>query len=277
MTMPAADAGISAQAANDSVPTTARAVTTETLKQALLSLIDEATDAEVQVEASRLTTCLVDLGPAASSGDLTLIESGVAALKAKGANIQVAKFVRNRLEIAHRNKKSGLVPWISRKLGDSPVYAMLVGVVSSAVIWAVAFGATLAISAFWMEHTGANYIMPIDETKPLVFAAFIGSLVSLLSRVDEFANLYIFDPFLVFLNAFLKPLIGTAVALTIYAIFKSGVVQVSGITLAVSGDGYRYIFWALGFLAGFSERLASDLIARAQTVVGRPSEKKESA
>ena len=53
MTMPSADAGGTAQAANESVPATACPVTAETLKHALLSLIDEATDAEVQVEASR--------------------------------------------------------------------------------------------------------------------------------------------------------------------------------------------------------------------------------
>jgi hypothetical protein len=117
--------------------------------------------------------------------------------------------------------------------------------------------------------------MPPEETKPLVFAAFVGSLVSLLSRVDEFANLYIFDPFLVFLNSLLKPLIGTVLALTIYAIMKSHIVEVIGITFVVGPDHYRYIFWAFGFVAGFSERLAGDFIARAETVVGRPNEKKE--
>ena len=245
----------------------------EALKGALLTLIGDATNPEIQVEASRLMTCIVDLGAEADARDLALAQSGVAALNAKSGNVRVTKFVRNRIEIEHRNRKSGFVPWISRKLGDSPVYAMLIGALSSAFIWAILFGAVLGIGTLWNELAGTNFILPPDEAKPLAFAAFVGGLVSLLSRVDDFANLYIFDPFLVFLNSFLKPLIATVLALTIYAILKSEIVQISSIPLKTSDDGYRYIFWAFGFIAGFSERLAGDFIARAETVVGQPNEK----
>jgi hypothetical protein len=243
-------------------------VTSDELKSVILKLINEATDVNVQVEASRLMNSIAELEPAGPS-DLMLVESAVAALKAKTPNVEIAKFARNRIEIVHRNQRRGLVPWISRRLSDSPVYAMLVGVVFSALVWAIAFGTVHAASAVWRELGGSNFIMPPAEANPLAFAALVGSLVSLLSRVDTFANLYIFDPFLVFLNSFLKPLIGTALALTIYAVLKSGIIQISGLSFAVSDDGYRYIFWAFGFLAGFSERLTSDFIARAETVVSR--------
>jgi hypothetical protein len=61
----------------------------------------------------------------------------------------------------------------------------------------------------------------------------------------------------------------------IYAILKSNIVRLSGIDLVPAKDGYRYIFWAFGFIAGFSERLAGDFIVRAETIVGRPSESGE--
>lgn len=244
------------------------------LRDALLKLIEEATDPQLQAEASRLVTSIVDLGPTPGAGDLTLIQSAVAALTAKAGNIQVSKFVRNRLEIASRNRKAGPVPWISRKLGDSPVYAMLVGAVVSAVTWAIGFVAIIVIGGYYNKFENTTYILPVAEAAPLAFAAFVGALVSLLSRVEEFANLYIFDPFLVFLNSFLKPLIGTVLAITMYAIVKSKLVQVSGLVLDDDG-GYRFIFWAFGFVAGFSERLTGDFIARAETVVGGTSDKKE--
>jgi hypothetical protein len=244
-------------------------VGSDELKNVILKLISEAADTNVQVEASRLMNSIAELAAPNRPSDLMLIESAIAALRAKKPNVEVAKFARNRIEIVHRNERRGFVPWISRRLSDSPVYAMLVGVVFSALVWAIAFGTVHAVGALWKELGGSNFIMPPAEANPLAFAAFVGSLVSLLSRVDTFANLYIFDPFLVFLNSFLKPLIGTALALTIYAVLKSGIVQISGLSLAVSDDGYRYIFWVFGFLAGFSERLTSDFIARAETVVGR--------
>jgi len=245
-------------------------------REALLKLIEDASNPALQAEASRLVTAVVDLGPTPNAGDLTLIQSAVSALTAKSANIEVSKFVRNRLEIASRNRKRGLVPLISRKLSDSPVYAMLVGALASGVIWAIGFAAIIIIGGYYNKLEDTTFILPVREAGPLAFAAFVGGLVSLLSRVEEFANLYIFDPFLVFLNSFLKPLIGTVLAITIYAIVKSGLIHVNGLDLDDDG-GYRFIFWAFGFLAGFSERLTGDFIARAETVVGGTGDKKEAS
>ena len=246
----------------------------QALKADLLWLIEEAANPEIQIEASRLMACVVEPRRGLDKADAVLIESGIAALGAKTGNVPVAKFVRNRLEIKHRNQKSGLVPWVSRKLGDSAVYAMLVGVVFSALLWAVAFGLLLTIGNLYNELLGTEFILPPEEAKPVAFAAFVGGLVSLLTRVNQFADLYIFDPLLVFVNSLLKPLIGTVLALTVYAILESGIIEVKSISFDYTG-GYRPIFWAFGFIAGFSERLAGDFIARAEGVVGHPSEKTE--
>ena len=279
MNMPTVDTGLSVLATSEGIPSPTPPQTPETLKRALLSLIDEATDPEVQIEASRLITCVADVGSTVDASDVALIESGISALRAKNANIRVAKFVRNRLEIKRRNQKSGLVPWLSRKLGDSAVYAMLIGVACSALLWLVAFGAVVSISDLVSELTKTSTIFPTREASPLAFAAFVGGLVSILSRVDQFAKLYIFDPFLVFVNSLLKPLIGTVLAVTIYAILESKIIQINAIVFEFEGglNEYRHMFWAFGFVAGFSERLAGDFIARAESVVGRPGEKKEPA
>ena len=240
----------------------------ESLRSSLIDLMETTTHSNVQAEASRLIACIVEQDPRTHPDDLVLIESALAALKAKSVNIQVAKFIRNKLEIDRRNRKSGFVPWLSRKLGDSPVYAMLIGAATSAVVWVIAFVAVYGLSKIWIVVGNTDFIMPPDEVLPLAFASFVGGLASLLSRIDDFSGVYIFDPFLVFLNSFLKPLIATVFAITIYALLKSGVVQIPNLQLNVQSDGYRYVFWAFGFVAGFSERLAGDFITRAGSAIG---------
>ncbi len=271
------DSALSALAANEGRPSPAEPTSPETLKRELLRLIDEGTDPQVQMEASRLLTCVVDLAPPVDAGSLALIESGVSALTANSRNIRVAKFARNRLEIKLRNQRAGFLSWLSRRLGDSAVYAMLVGVVVSAMIWAVVFSTVLIASALWNEATGSTYIMPPDEASPLAFAAFVGGLVSLLSRVNRFASLYVFDPVLVFVNSLLKPLIGTVFALTAYAIVRAEIIEVSAISFDVNREGHRHVFWTFGFIAGFSERLAGDFIARTESVISRPPDKPDPA
>jgi hypothetical protein len=251
------------------------------LKRDLLSLINDGSNPMVQVEVSRLMSWLAvqeeekgenEIG----AGEIAMIEVAIAALKAKTPNIRVAKFAHNQLEIQRRNLKGGPVPWISRRLGDSAVYAMLVGVVCSAALWIVIVPAAFWGSQLWDATIGTKPIFPLPDVSALLIAAFVGGLVSVLSRVNDFANLFIFDPFLVFINSLLKPLIGTVLALTIYAIIKSGIIDVAAINFKEDPTG-RYIFWAFGFVAGFSERLAGDFLARAESVVGGTGEKTQSA
>jgi|SRR5262245_22963718 len=263
----------------------------ETLKEALLRLIGEAGTPDIQVEASRLISCIAEPRPDSrkiheasaqqrrglDKVDAALIETGIAALAAKSPNVPVAKYVRNKLEIKRRNQNHGLVPLLSRKLSDSAVYAMLVGVIVSALLWAIGFAVLMTVSTILKEQTGADFILPPVEAKPLAFAALVGGSVSVLTRVNDFADLYIFDPFLVFVNSLLKPLIGTVLALTAYAILETKIVTVEGLSFdyEASASGPRFIYWVFGFVAGFSERLAGDFIARAESVVGGASDKVE--
>lgn len=244
----------------------------DALKRDLVRLIDERTDPELQAEASRLLICATQLAEPPDPRELALLQSGIAALGGRSYNVRVAKFVRNRLDIDRRNRGSGFLPWLSRTLGDSAVYAMLVGAVASAVLWGAAFGAVMLVGGQLNIALQTDFILPPREASPLAFAAAVGGLVSLLSRVNQFAGLYVFDPILIFVNSLLKPLLGSLLALTAYAILKSGLVQVSGLALDHVEGEHRYVFWAFGFVAGFSERLARDFIARAEGVVGHPGE-----
>jgi hypothetical protein len=93
-------------------------------------------------------------------------------------------------------------------------------------------------------------------------AAFLGGLVSMLSRLQSFSRLGDFDQVFLFFNALFKPLIGVIFGLFAYAFWQSGLLPLDKSVLQDSLAPYQ--IWVVGFLAGFSERFAKDLISRGE-------------
>jgi hypothetical protein len=100
----------------------------------------------------------------------------------------------------------------------------------------------------------------------------------LITRIDFFARLYVYDPFLLFLNGLLKPIATSGLAITVYCILLSGIVTVTGIDVAATWSDSAYLpskvaasLWIVGFIVGFSERLAQDLISRTEALLSGPS------
>jgi hypothetical protein len=105
--------------------------------------------------------------------------------------------------------------------------------------------------------------------------------VSLITRIDFFGRLYVYDPFLLFLNGLLKPIATSGFALTIYCILLTQIISVTKINVGpLTGptDANTTLptevaasLWIVGFLVGFSERLAQDLISRTEVLLSGPS------
>jgi hypothetical protein len=66
-----------------------------------------------------------------------------------------------------------------------------------------------------------------------------------------------------FWTGLLKPVVGVAFALFVYALLKSGVLKPG-----VADANLIYLYVVIGFIAGFSERFAPDLITRIEKQVG---------
>lgn len=107
----------------------------------------------------------------------------------------------------------------------------------------------------------------------LVFSSgTLGSVVSILIRIhqfdtkeSEFTNYT--DPLLpIFMGAF-KPIIGSAFGLLFFALINSGIITVQSISDR-TGRNREFFFCAIAFIVGFSERLASDVIRRAEDTIG---------
>jgi len=96
----------------------------------------------------------------------------------------------------------------------------------------------------------------------VVVMGAIGSMVSILVRIDYFARVK--DPHLntFVLTGFFKPLIGMTFALFVYLVLSSNIIP-----LEINITHPHYFYAAISFVSGFSERIARDLISKTEKVV----------
>ena len=87
-------------------------------------------------------------------------------------------------------------------------------------------------------------------------AGALGSVVSILVRIRDFSEMRILNPPALFWTGFFKPIIGATFALFVFAAIASSLVSVN------RSINQGFMFLTLGFVAGFSERFAPDLVSR---------------
>jgi hypothetical protein len=105
-------------------------------------------------------------------------------------------------------------------------------------------------------------IAGIDVTALLLVsvAGALGSVVSVMYRIDDFDNGAPRSPVGAYFTGLFKPIIGVGFALFVYAALSAKV-----ITLLQPAPGTEaYFYAALGFVTGFVEKFAPDLITKAQ-------------
>jgi hypothetical protein len=123
--------------------------------------------------------------------------------------------------------KSG---WVSRALArisdGSSTGLVLTALVASTLIWTVV--ALLVYSAVHRFNVGlATDIFFMNERALAVIssAAFIGGVISIATRLQEFSRVRDLDPFAMFWTAMLKPLIGVVLSFFILATLAGGVIS----------------------------------------------------
>lgn len=79
-----------------------------------------------------------------------------------------------------------------------------------------------------------------------------GSALSIVVRLRDFSKRQ--PPMMAFFTGLFKPFIGMSFAQLSYSLLKSGL-------LPISVPQSMWLYISVGFLAGFSERLAKDLVA----------------
>jgi hypothetical protein len=127
----------------------------------------------------------------------------------------------------------------------------------------------------------------------VILAGTLGSIVSILIRIEDFQNKKYQDPATPFLIGGFKPIIGASFSIFFFTLISSELVQIPGINtrfvipsdslspeeiavlskIPVSNEGKEACFiFALAFLVGFSERLATDAISKMEDAIGGNSQ-----
>lgn len=221
-------------------------------------------DEEVQYELGRWLTMLTTAKEPLLPRLLPEARVAVAALLQKKPKLLLARTIRYRME-KERLLNNG---WATRHLvrltdGNSVV---LVGL---GLLLTMLLGFAFYLLVPWLEsHWYFRRLMPLGDASTLAIAqaAFLGGVVSILSRLREFSKLREFDPVFLFLNALLKPILGVILGVFVYAFVKSGLFPLDPELL---GKGASvHLLWAIGFLSGFSERFTFDIIARGEGALG---------
>ena len=111
----------------------------------------------------------------------------------------------------------------------------------------------------------------------LVLAAGgLGSIVSVMLRSRKLENRNRSQSVIPFFIGFFKPVVGTAFSLLAVALLESEVVVVSGFNPSEADTQSKYLYFAIAFIAGFSEVLVPDFLARTEkTMSSGESNKKE--
>jgi hypothetical protein len=108
-----------------------------------------------------------------------------------------------------------------------------------------------------------------EHLSAITGAAFLGGLVSILTRLTSFSRLGDFDHLFLFFHTVSKPFIGVIFGLFAYALWQSGLLPLK----EAAQEAELMQLWTISFVAGFSERFANDLISRGEGIL--PSSQKK--
>lgn len=148
----------------------------------------------------------------------------------------------------------------------SPAFWTFAGLGSSVYVIGAAFAAYRSlVHTHGVPEVPAFYDVPFVDIAGVVIAGALGSTVSMMGRIQDIDPLRLSDRWLPFLMGLFRPIIGIA-----FALFAAACIQSELITFAVNDDKRIFFVLAVAFVAGFSERLAPDLIDK---VEGRLTQK----
>jgi uncharacterized protein YutE (UPF0331/DUF86 family) len=100
----------------------------------------------------------------------------------------------------------------------------------------------------------------------VILAGTLGSIVSILIRIEGFQDKRYVDPLVPFFIGAFKPIIGASFGVLFFALISSGIVTIQSIE--VESNKKVFIIFSIAFVVGFSERLAKDAIDRAEGILG---------
>ena len=174
------------------------------------------------------------------------LEIAVEALLAEKPNIPLAKQIRERVESRVRKKLFSI---------RHPAVMVVFGLGMLLYIGIPLITILLPDVLDKKEVLGINTQLLIG----VGIAGAVGSIVSIMVRIQDFSNIEGVELPILFFTGFFKPIIGVAFALFVFAAIQSEVIPI-----IVKQGNHQYFFLALAFISSFSERFAKDVVSKAE-------------
>ena len=226
------------------------------LSELLQQRLTQPLDAGVQDELAQLLVlrqkAARELGPEA----LQTLDLGFAALMSERPNLSFVRGIRRRIASALADQLYPLRP-LPLLRSSSPATQVVLGL---ALLLLVANGASAFLHMALTSEQTVFVGLPVRTLLLVGLCGAIGSGVSILTRLGDFEKLRGASRTSMVLLGFFKPVVGTYCALFCFALMKSGLLPLQ----SSSPETAPYLYMAVCFLVGFSERLAQDLFARAE-------------
>lgn len=209
-------------------------------------------DPEIQKEAAELISLISDLAYEEFTEFFPLVTVAVAAVVADPPNLILASRIRKSIR---RRTNLLLRPLLFLRNGH-PAVQVILGLCTNLYLL-LPFSLLLLPGAV----QGSAFPGTSDETFVLVaVAGAVGSIVSMLVRIQDFDNQEVEHRAILFFTGCFKPAIGVASALFIAVLMEAGFIPID----IEEGAQRTFFFLGLAFVAGFSERLASDIAGQAE-------------
>jgi hypothetical protein len=223
-------------------------------------------DADTQMELAELARLLMTIPRKTVDKHRSAFETAFDLLAIGSPNILVVRSLRLNLATAEQKDSSLLARVLYRVCGETPLTAVLAALASILIL---SFFVLIAMHQGhrWLSGLYDLGMLPIGQLMLLVQAAFLGSIVSVIVRIRDFLHPAEFSPLLLYISVLSKPFVAITFAVLAYSVLRAGLVSSLGIELG--GPEAPYFAWALGFLCGFSERVAQDFVISASAKFGQ--------
>lgn len=218
-------------------------------------------DPTIEKNLSRLIKLLTDIE---KSNDFVLVEKAemvFTSLTKKKPNLELASEILNDLE-DRLSINIGILNFLYNfifKL-NSPLSILLLGIGVNTILGHL----VVIIGYTFFKNVTTELNLDITIVLITALSGGWGAVISIGVRLHNLQNRFydIIDHRVLFLTGFFKPVIGVFFAVFAAAFFMSGFIPIS-----IKPESYKYFFASLGFLSGFSERFAKDIISRAEKTI----------
>jgi hypothetical protein len=193
------------------------------------------------------------------------LELAVSALTAEPANISLARCIREdvKAQLGKRSVRATLANTMRR----SPAATVVLSLGAFLYLMILFFPFLVLLPGELWTGLNTATLLGVDHVVMLLLiglAGALGSLVSIMLKIQSFTYGRRRDPFALFFFIFFKPIVGASFALFAFALISSGL---QGTVVVPVAGKENLFFLALAFIAGFSERFVPDIMSTAQSKI----------